>query len=85
MLRLDLAQPQRVVFDMSGSVFTTLLDIRKGAACPGLEIPNMCYVGFGPSRSFLDVPLGAGTHWIQLDGYAGEVGAFDLDVRVLPP
>jgi hypothetical protein len=85
MLRLDLPQPQRVVFDMSGSFYTTVLDIRQGVACPGLEIPNMCYVGFGSARSFLDVPLGTGTHWVQIDGYAGDTGPFDLDVRVLPP
>lgn len=85
LLRLDLAQPQRVVFDMSGSFFTTLLDIRKGPQCPGLELPGMCHVGFGPSRSFLDVQLTPGTHWIQIDGFGADSGPFDLDVRVLPP
>src|SRR5262249_30553358 len=37
MLRLDLTQPRRVIFDMTGSTFTTVLDIRTGQACPGLE------------------------------------------------
>lgn len=85
LLRFDLSQSRRVVFDMSGSFLTTVLDIRKGAACPGMEIPGMCYVGFGPSRSFLDVTLTPGTHWVQIDGYGGEAGAFDLDVRVVAP
>lgn len=85
LLRLDIATPQRVVFDMIGSFYTTLLDVRQGAACPGTEVSGSCYVGFGPNKSFLDTTLGAGTYWIQLDGYNGDVGAWNLDVRVLPP
>jgi hypothetical protein len=85
MLKLELAQPQRVVLDMSGSFYTTLLDVRKGATCPGTEVPNACYVGFGANRSFLDLALTAGTHWVQVDGYNGDKGPWFLDVRVLPP
>jgi hypothetical protein len=85
MLRLDLAQPRRVVFDMSGSFYTTLLDIRRGTACPGTEVPGACYVGAGPQRSFLDLALAAGTYWVQVDGYSGDRGPWSLDVRVLPP
>lgn len=84
-LRLDLAQPRRVVLDMSGSFFTTLLDVRKGTACPGAEVANACYVGFGASKSFLDLSLAAGTYWLQVDGYSGDRGAWNLDVRVLAP
>ena len=85
LLRLDLVQPQRVVFDMSGSFYTTLLDLRKGATCPGIEVPNACHVGFQASRSFLDLPLTAGTYFVQVDGYNADKGAWNLDVRVLPP
>ncbi|HEY8079009.1 MAG TPA: putative metal-binding motif-containing protein, partial [Labilithrix sp.] len=85
MLRLDLAQTQRVVLDMSGSTYATLLDVRSGATCPGGEVMNACYVGVGPNRSFLDIPLGPGTFWVQVDGFAGDRGAWDLDVRILPP
>ena len=84
-LRLVLAQAQRVVLDMEGSTFTTLLDVRQGPACPGPEVANACYVGFGAERSFLDLALTAGTYWIVIDGYAGARGAWNLDVRVLPP
>jgi Putative metal-binding motif len=84
-LRLDLTQQRRVVFDMTGSFFTTVLDVRKGATCPGAEVPGLCYIGFGANRSFLDVTLDPGTYWVQIDGYAGEVGPWNLDVRVLAP
>lgn len=85
LMKLVLSQRRRVVFDMSGSVFTTVLDIRQGAACPGTEIANGCYVGFGASKSFLDLRLDPGTYWVQLDGYSGDYGQWNLDVRTLPP
>ena len=44
-----------------------------------------CHVGFGASRSFLDRVLDPGTYWVQVDGYAGTVGPWNLDVRVLDP
>ena len=84
-MRLDLAQKQRVVFDMNGSGYTTILDIREGAVCPGTEVMSACYVGFDAVKSFLDLTLTSGTYWVQIDGYNGDRGAWDLDVRVLPP
>ncbi len=84
-MRFDLAQDRRVVFDMTGSFYTTILDVRKGAACPGTEVANACFVGFNAGKSFLDLQLTAGTYWIQVDGYNGDRGPWNLDVRVLPP
>ena len=84
-LKFVLSQQRRVVFDMSGSFYTTTLDIRKGTACPGVEVPGACYVGFSASKSFLDLTLDAGTYWVQIDGYAEDYGQWNLDVRVLPP
>jgi hypothetical protein len=84
-LRLVLAQAQHVVFDMSGSSYTTILDIRQGDTCPGAEVTGDCYVGFTGQRSFLDLELAAGTYWVVVDGYAAEHGPWNLDVRVLPP
>lgn len=84
-MKLELADPRRVVLDMSGSVYTTILDVRRGATCPGTEVPNACYVGLNPSRSFLDLTLAAGTYWVQVDGYNGDRGRWNLDMRVLPP
>ncbi len=85
-LRLDLAASRRVVMDMTGSAFTTVLDVRKGAVCgSAIEVPGACFVGKGSGKSFLDLTLGAGTYWLQIDGYAGEFGPWSLDVRVLPP
>jgi len=85
LLRLVLTQPRRVVFDMSGSVNTALHSVRRGGPCPGVEITNACNPGTNPNRSFLDLPLAAGTYWVQIDGYAGAEGPWNLDVRVLPP
>jgi hypothetical protein len=80
-----LAQPKRVVINMDGSVFPTILSVRKGAQCPGLELANGCNVGFGASRSFLDATLSADTYWIAVDGYGMQKGAWNLDIRVIDP
>ncbi len=84
-MKLDLPQKQRIVFDMSGSFYTTILDIRQGALCPATEVPNACYVGFTAGKSFLDLTLASGTYWVQVDGYNGDRGPWNLDMRVLPP
>jgi hypothetical protein len=84
-LRLVLAKKQRVVADMQGSSYTTLLDVRRGPACPGTEVPNGCSVGFSSSRSFVDLVLDPGTYWLQVDGYGGNAGAWQMDVRVVDP
>jgi len=84
-LALNLSAPQRVVLDMEGSGYTTILDVRQGPSCPGTPLPNACYVGFTAQKSFLDLELQAGAYWIIIDGYALDRGAWDLDVRVLPP
>ena len=85
LMRLVLTQQRRVVFDMSGSINTTLLNVRSGDPCPGVEITNGCNPGTNANRSFLDLTLAAGTYWVQIDGYAGAAGPWNLDVRVLPP
>ena len=60
-MKLALTQKQRVVLDMIGSSYTTILDVRQGATCPATEVPNACYVGFNAGRSFLDLTLDPGT------------------------
>ena len=70
---------------MQGSFYTTLLNVRSGATCPGVEITNGCFVGVSSAKSFLDMTLDAGTYWIQVDGYNNDAGKWNLDVRVLPP
>ena len=85
MLKLVLSRERRVIFDMQGSSYATLLDIRKGDGCPGAEIPRGCTAGYVALRSFLDMTLDAGTYWVQIDGYAGEQGTWFLDVRVIDP
>ncbi len=84
-LSLTLTQPQRVVFDMEGSTYTTLLDIRQGPSCPGPELDGACFVGFDAQRSFLDMEMQPGQYWVLVEGYNGAAGSWNLDVRVLPP
>ena len=85
MLRFDLTAKKRVILDMTGSSYVTLLDIRKGGTCPGTEVSGGCFVGFQPKRSFLDVVLDPATYWLQIDGYAGDRGTWNLDLRVVDP
>lgn len=85
LLRLVLTKPRRVIFDMTGSSNITMLSVREGGACPGVEVPSACNIGGGPNRSFLDLTLDAGTYWVQIDGYAGAAGPWNLDVRTLDP
>ncbi len=84
-LRLDLTQTKRVVLDMQGSAYATVLDVREGQACPGMEMPFACAAGFYAERSFLDLQLAPNTYFIQIDGYAGQSGPWFLDVYVVDP
>jgi hypothetical protein len=85
LLTLALGAQKRVVLDMLGSGYATLLDVRTGAACPGTEVPKGCAAGFGPERSFLDLVLAAGTYRVQIDGFAGQTGPWFLDAHVVDP
>jgi hypothetical protein len=85
MLALSLSTKKRVVFDMQGSGYITLLDIRKGDTCPGAEVPMGCSVGYAATRSYLDLTLDPGKYWVQVDGYAGQSGPWFLDIRVVDP
>jgi hypothetical protein len=85
LLRLVLPAPKRVVLDMLGSGYSTLLAVRTGAQCPGNQVIGGCAAGYYSERSFLDLELGAGTYYIQVDGYAGASGPWFLDVHVVDP
>jgi len=85
LLKLVLSQPKRVVIDMGGSSYDTMLDVRKGPACPGTEVPLACSVGYSGNKSYLDLMLDAGTYYVQVDGYNGAVGLWNLDVYVVDP
>jgi hypothetical protein len=84
-IRLDVATRRRVVLSTEGSSFATVLDVRRGPSCPGDPIGGACFVGFGPARSFLDLTLEPGSYWIYVDGYDGQRGEWNLDVRVVAP
>jgi hypothetical protein len=85
LLTLTLTTTKRVVFDMEGSGYNTILDVRQGPSCPGTEMPMACAVGFPPGRSYLDLTLAPGTYFVQVDGYDDDKGAWFLDVRVVDP
>lgn len=85
LLRLALDRPRRVLLDMRGSQFDTLLDVRQGPSCPGEELPGACSVGIGDDQSFLDLPLSAGEYFLQVDGYAGALGSWFLDIFLMDP
>jgi hypothetical protein len=79
-LKLSLTSPRRVIFDMQGSSYQTMLSVRQGQSCPGVELPLACAPGYWASRSFLDLDLQAGDYFVQIDGYDGDSGAWKLDV-----
>jgi len=83
-LHLALETKSRVVFDMAGSTYETLLSVRSGAACPGSELQLACAAGYQASRSFLDLDLEPGDYYVLVDGYRGAAGAWSLDVYVTP-
>jgi hypothetical protein len=85
MLKFTLPVKKRVVFDMQGSSYPTMLDVRRGSVCPGVEMPGSCSVGYLALRSYLDLTLDPGIYWVQVDGYASSAGTWFLDVRVVDP
>ncbi len=85
LLHLRLDTKSRVVLDMAGSTYSTMLSVRSGATCPGIELPLSCAAGLVAARSFLDLDLESGDYYVQVDGYgAGQAGAWSLDVYVTP-
>jgi hypothetical protein len=83
-LKLHLSKPSRVLFDMQGSDYETMLSIREGTFCPGAELPLACALGYREGRSYLDLDLQAGDYFVQIDGYDGDSGAWKLDVFTAP-
>lgn len=85
LLKLVLPTARRVILDMSGSGYNTMLSVRKGDTCPGVEVPAACTAAVAGVASFLDLELEAGTYFIQVDGLAGATGPWSLDVFVVEP
>ena len=84
MLRLHLSEPRRVVFDMRGSEYDTLLAVRTADECPGTELAFACSPDFGSADSYLDLELESGDYFVQIDGYAGDHGPWQLEVFTAP-
>lgn len=83
-LKLTLSAPRRVIFDMQGSAYETMLSVRQGKFCPGVELPLACAPGYVAQRSYLDLELQSGDYFVQIDGYNGAAGAWKLDVFTAP-
>ncbi len=84
MLHLSLKTKSRVILDMAGSSYSTMLSVRSGATCPGTELSLACAAGYLPERSYLDLDLDSGDYYVQVDGYAGDFGTWLLDIYVSP-
>jgi len=84
MLRLSLSEPRRVIFDMRGSEYDTLLVVRRADACPGEELAFGCSPNFGLGDSYLDLELASGDYFVQIDGYAQDSGPWQLEVFTAP-
>lgn len=84
-LKLTLTAPRRVILDMRGSNYATMLSVRRGPDCPGEELQLACATGYYDPRSFLDLDLQAGDYFVQIDGYDGASGAWKLDVFTAEP
>jgi hypothetical protein len=85
MLKIVLTERKRVVLDMRGSAYPTLLAVHRGPDCPGTEVFQGCSAGYAQDRSFLDLTLDPGEYFIQIDGYAGGEGMWFLDAYVVNP
>lgn len=85
MLRIALPERKRVMFDLAGSEYDTLLVLREASECPGSEVVNTCVPGYVAGRSFLETTLEAGEYWVQIDGFNGESGRWSLEVFVASP
>ncbi|MEO8905070.1 MAG: putative metal-binding motif-containing protein [Polyangiaceae bacterium] len=84
LLHLALKAKSRVILDMAGSSYSTMLSVRSGTPCPGTELLLACAAGYLPERSYLDLDLDSGDYYVQVDGYAGDFGAWLLDIYVSP-
>ncbi len=84
-LSLDLPSPRRVILDMKGSGFQTMLEVRRGPSCPGDPVVQACAAGYVQDRSFLDVVLPAGKYFVLVDGYNGDSGEWRLEAFLSTP
>lgn len=84
-LRLELSRRRRVLLDLQGSAYSTLLAVKRGPECPGTELVDACSAGYLPERSFLDLVLEPGVYFVHIDGYASASGAWKLEAFTTEP
>ncbi len=83
LLRFELEERSRVILDAAGSSYRTVVNLRQGPECPGTQVPLACAAAVDESE-FIEVVLEAGVYFIQMDGFAGDSGQWELEVFILP-
>jgi hypothetical protein len=81
-LRLNIDERSRVILDAGGSPLQTIVNLRHGEECPGEEVAGGCALALDRG-SYLEQVLDPGTYYVQVDGYAGMSGQWNLEVFVL--
>ncbi len=76
--RFYLPKPTRVVVDLAGSGYDTLLYMQRDS-CPGSEVA--CNDDYSQKTSHLDVSLEPGDYYFFVDGYGTNSGAYKLSVN----
>ena len=83
LLSLTLEERSLVIIDAGGSPLQTIVNLRHGEQCPGEEVSMGCALALDRG-SYLEQELEPGTYYVQVDGYAGMSGQWNLEVFVLP-
>jgi Putative metal-binding motif len=81
LLALSFEDPTRLVLLSRGSEIPLLVNLRSGQTCPGTEVERGCFVADGPEQGgYFERVLPAGDYWLQVMGYAGGAGRWELEI-----
>lgn len=74
-------EPTHLILHSTGSEIPLLLNLRSGEACPGKELQRACLIaGDAATGTYFERTLPAGQYWLQLMGYAGSSGRWQLEI-----
>lgn len=83
LLRLEVNEPSLLVLDGLGSSYEAIINLRRGPDCPGREVPLSC-ASPPDDSAYVEAFVEPGVYYIQIDGFAGAEGQWNLEVFVLP-